>query len=249
MTVRTISGALVAVATLTGVVGTAFAAGPRTIEAPLQKFFVPNGFDDNDNVEIVAHGEFPNSCYRVENAQAKVNHEAKTIEVSVSALQYDGEICAQVVTPYIKPISVGILGKGGYKIEAKQAPAALRTFSVEARKTESPDDFIYAPVESAALITRFESGQQYINIKGRYPMTFVGCAVMKEVVVRAAPADVIVVQPVMDFVQNDPRCDFRDNNEFDLYYPLETPFYGEGLLHVRVMNGNSLNTYLNVQPM
>lgn len=240
--------ALVAGAALV-LASTALAAGPRTIAAPLQKFFVPSGFDDNDNVEIVAHGEFPNSCYRVGPARADVNHETKTIEVTVSALQYDEEICAQVITPYIKPISLGLLNKGDYKVEAKQTPNIVKSFAVTARKTESPDDFIYAPVESAALVTRFESGQQYINLKGRYPLTFVGCAVMKEVVVQAAPSDVIVVQPIMDFVQNDPRCDFRETNEFDLYYPLETPFYGEGLLHVRVMNGNSLNTYLNVQPL
>jgi hypothetical protein len=73
--------------------------------------------------------------------------------------------------------------------------------------------------------------------------------VMKEVGIQNAPADVLVVQPVMDFVQNDdPRCSLRQTSEFDLYYPLETAFYGEGLLHVRVMNGNSLNSYLNVQP-
>jgi hypothetical protein len=238
-----------ALAALGAALATTAVAAPRTIAAPLDKFFVPSGFDDNDNIEVVAHGDFPTSCYRVGNARADVNHQAKTIEVSVTALQYDGEICAQVVTPYIKSVPVGLLEKGEYKVVAKQAPSALKGFSVAARTTESPDDHIYAPVESATLVTRFESGQQYINLKGRYPLTFVGCAVMKEVVVQAAPSDVIVVQPIMDFVQNDPRCDFRETNEFDLYYPLQTPFAGEGLLHVRVMNGNSLNTYLNVQPL
>jgi hypothetical protein len=248
MTVQMFSKSFVALA-LAGVVSPALAASPRVIQAPLQTFYVPNGFDDNDNIEIVAHGEFPNSCYRVGKAEARIVPETNTVEVSVSALQYDGEICAQVVTPYIKPISLGLMVKGNYSIKAKQAPAVQKNFAVSARQTESPDDFIYAPVESAALVTRFESGQQYVNLKGRYPQTFVGCAVMKEVAIQNAPSDVLVVQPVMDFVQNDdPRCGLRQTDEFDLYYPLETAFYGEGLLHVRVMNGNSLNSYLNVQP-
>jgi hypothetical protein len=222
-------------------------AAPKSIQAPVENFFIPNGFDDNDNIEVVAHGEFPNSCYRVSGAEATVDEAAKLIKVNVMALKYDGEICAQVVTPYIKTISVGILNKGDYKVVNAVSPNIQKSFTVAARKTESPDDYIYAPVESASLITRFESGQQYVNLKGRYPLTLVGCAVMKEVIIQNSPSDVLVVQPIMEFVQDDPRCDFRDNNEFDLNYPVATPFKGEGLLHVRVMNGNSLNSFLNVQ--
>lgn len=228
--------------------GLGFARGPEKIQAPLQTFFIPAGYDDNDSIEVIAKGEFPNSCYRVSDAEATVDPTTRTISVAVSALKYEEEICAQVVTPFIKPINVGLLSTGSYSISAKQAPGLMKSFEVSRRTTESPDDFIYAPVESAALVTRFESGQQYVNLKGRYPMTFVGCAVMKEVVIRNNPSDVLVVQPIMDFVEDDPRCDFRETNEFDLNYPLEIPFYGEGLLHVRVMNGNSLNTYLNVLP-
>ena len=37
---------------------------PILIQAPVEKVFViTDGFDTNDNVEVVIKGSFPNSCY------------------------------------------------------------------------------------------------------------------------------------------------------------------------------------------
>ena len=32
------------------------------VQAPIDKVFVPLGFDDNDKVELIIHGQFPNTC-------------------------------------------------------------------------------------------------------------------------------------------------------------------------------------------
>ncbi len=36
---------------------------PKLVVAPVDNVFVPAGFDDNDNVEVVLQGYFANSCY------------------------------------------------------------------------------------------------------------------------------------------------------------------------------------------
>ncbi len=235
----------VAVAVSSALIALPALARPIQVPAPIERIFVPEGFDDNDNVEVVLYGEFPNSCYRVDNVRARANTADGRIEVEASALRYQGEICAQVVTPFIKPVSLGLLEAGDYEAVVSHAPAARANVNVGVRRTESPDDYIYAPVTSASLRWEEGSTKQLLNVKGTYPLTLVGCAVITDVRISLTQGDVVVAQPIMDFV-DDERCDNRDSQNFDEDYVMPTAFTGKGLLHVRVMNGNSLNTLLDI---
>ena len=81
-------------------------AQPLEIDAPVDKIFIPQGFDDNDNVEVVAHGDFMNGCYRVGKSDSFVDEDAKRITIEVSAYRYQHEkdqdaVCMQVMTPFI----------------------------------------------------------------------------------------------------------------------------------------------------
>ena len=38
---------------------------PEIVNIPLNKVYVPVGFDDNDRVQIVVEGDFPNTCYKI----------------------------------------------------------------------------------------------------------------------------------------------------------------------------------------
>ena len=42
---------------------------PTSIEIAAAKVYTPNGFDDNDVVQIILEGQFPNPCYQVKEVK------------------------------------------------------------------------------------------------------------------------------------------------------------------------------------
>ena len=215
-------------------------AGPTIIPAPVDSLFVPTGFDDNDNSEVIVAGMFPTACYKVGTSEAKLNSDTGEIEVIVNAYKYEG-LCAQVLTPFLQSIRLGILPSGEYTVRVKETQLT-DTVSVGKSRTSSPDDFLYAPVENAKID---ESGvAQKLILEGTYPYTFVGCALIREVKVIHKKADILEVLPVMDLI-NDERC-IRDGNEFKFEYKLADKLVGKNLVHVRVLNGQSFNRLVNI---
>ncbi|NRA64139.1 MAG: hypothetical protein HRU19_06615 [Pseudobacteriovorax sp.] len=221
-------------------------ANPVPVDAPITKIFVPQGFDDNDNSEVVIHGEFPSSCYKIGSVKADIDEESKEIAVSASALFYPDSVCIQSVTPFIQSVNVGVLKEGTYKAKMKDNAKVTREFSVSRRTTESPDDFLYAPVENAYLEVDYATGKQSIKLQGTFPYLFIGCMVIKEVRSYQAPSDVLVVLPIAEIVDG-PQCEAQgEDPSFQYTQGLSQPFSGEGLMHVRTLHGNSLNRFLQV---
>ncbi len=219
--------------------------GPTEIPASIDKIFIPHGFDDNDTTEIVLFGKFFNSCYKVGNSGAEVDHDKKTIRLWATSYHYDGEFCAQAISPYIQSVKLGILFEGTYTIAMKDDPTVTGELVIRKRTTESPDDHLYAPVHNAAVKVDAETGRQSLKIQGTYPYTLVGCMVMQEVRMDYGPNNVLVVLPIMDHMDGE-VCE-NHKQDFDLEYGLPQPLLGENLLHIRVLNGNAYNRYVNIQ--
>jgi hypothetical protein len=223
---------------------------PVEIASPIHKIYVPMGFDDNDNVEIVLHGEFPSTCYQVGDAKASVDAEKKLITVTATSLRYPGRICLQSITPFIQSVKVGVIEQGAYDVVYKAADGStLKTnLDITKRKTESPDEFLYATVDNAYLDVNAASGKQALKLQGHFPMFFVGCMVMKEVRVLSNPSDVLVVQPIAEIVEDESVCASQPSDRsYEYTSGLQEPFSGEGLLHVRTLNGNSLNRLIDLK--
>ena len=231
-----------------GFAGLSFAAkGPISIDASVEKIFIPDGFDDNDNVEVVLHGEYPSTCYSQGQTNVNVDHENKVIKVKATSLFYPDTVCIQSITPYIQPVTVGVLQKGDYKVMYEADATVTRDMKVKERTTESPDDFLYAPVDNAFVEVDFSSGKQALKLQGNFPYMFIGCMVMKEVRTYQSPEDVLVVLPIAEVVDG-PACDEQpDDRSYQITKGLSEPFYGEGLLHVRTLHGKSLNRFIDIQ--
>ena len=67
---------------------------------------------------------------------------------------------------------------------------------------------------------------------------------MKEVKTYLNPKDVLIVLPVAEIV-DDERCVVNKNTEFKIKKFVPSGFDGNGLLHVRVANGNSVNVLVH----
>lgn len=223
-------------------------SGPVEISASVSKIYIPQGFDDNDNVEVVLRGSFSDTCHQVGKATAEVDLAKKRISLKATALKYPGESCTQSVTPFIETVRLGVLPEGEYQVTYGEKDGVLQSsLKVERRKTESPDDYLYATVEDAYVDINAATGKQALKLRGQFPFFFFGCMVMKEVRTSLDSNNVLVVLPIAELVGDDVCESQPADRSFEYTSGLSAPIRGEGLLHVRTLNGNSVNSLVNIK--
>lgn len=220
----------------------AFAAQmPSEVPSPVSRIYVPYGFDDNDNVEIVMSGDFQDACYQVGRAGADVNEETKHITVWASAYVFPrGTYCAQTLTPFVQSVRVGMLKPGHYTVSYRYDAGIQSPLDVRAHTVESPDEFLYAPVENAGVFEDAQSGDQTLFLQGHYPYMFIGCMRIKEVRM-IKRADVLVVQPITEILEDKDCQDIPADHSYSMTVKVTEPFTERGLLHVRALNGDTIN--------
>jgi hypothetical protein len=222
-------------------------AEPIVMDAPVEAIFVPSGFDDNDNVEVVLHGTFPDACHRVSHATAEVDVEKGRITLYARAVVDPDEYCVQSLTPYIHPVALGKLDEGAWQVVYAKNPEIMESLYVARRQTESPDDYLFAPVENAYIQVNPESGKQVLKLEGHFPHYLIGCMVIRDVRVVRDPEDVLMVRPIAELVNTDVCTAQPADRSYEYTVGLPEPFQGEGLLHVRTLHGTSLNRFINIR--
>ena len=218
-------------------------ASPDLVTAPTEKVFVPVGFDSNDNVEVIVHGHFPNTCYKIGPATATIDYGTNTVFVEASAFVYSAAVqCAQMLIPFTESVNLGPVRPGTYRVVVKDRDTAETTeLIVGEATTESADDFLYAPVDQASVST-LADGSRTLTLEGRYPYMFVGCMVMDEVRIKKTPGNVLVVQPITKLVDGSECKPQNATKAFTITTPISaTLTNGEYLVHVRVLSGKSVN--------
>lgn len=226
----------------------AFANNAVLVQAPIEKVFVPTGFDDNDKVELIVRGQFPNSCYKMGPTSATVNEAKKVITIAAQAYFYKGAVCASMKVPFIKSVElVGGVPAGQYKIEVTARPTAISTPLVVKRATRADaDDYLYAAVQSAT-IEDARGGGDVIVLKGQHPFLIQGCVKFDGIKTNNA-SGVLVVQPITHIENDSAACTGSVNNRFEYRVPLKpTLSRGEYLMHVRVLDGSSVNQLVEIE--
>lgn len=229
-----------------GFFGMTAVAEPNEVPAPIEHIYVPHGFDNNDNIEVVLKGTFPDTCYQVGRAGYKVDVDTMQVRVWSTAFDYskEGVICSEVLTPFIQKVSIGLLPKGDFKVVLDSPSRSVEgKFKVAEATTSMPDENLYAPAHSGYVSTT-RSGKQAITLVGNFPMLYKGCMIMKDVKIYRNPLDILVVLPIVQII-DDARCPINKNTEFKIQKTVDVPIHGEGLLHVRVANGSSINHFFN----
>lgn len=234
-------------AVLCGFTGQAVARSgqPVLVTAPVDKVFVPSGFDDNDNVEIVVHGSFPNTCYKIGPATATVA--AGVVTVEAKAFLYRSIGCIQMIVPFTQSVKLGIVNTGSYEIKVEDRPNVETVpLAITRARTASPDDFLYAPTALVAL-DETTPGQYAVRIEGEFPYMFIGCMVMREVRTYVSPGNTLVVLPIAELVNDDVTCDAQVSKKFVVTQPVGALAAEEFLIHVRVLEGNSINRFVSLE--
>ena len=214
---------------------------PKLVSTDYHTGYIPDGFDTNDNVQIVGEGLFSNTCMRPANFTVRIDKQNKKIHINPRAYEYQGQMCAMVLNPYSQEINLGLLSAGSYDvIQHGLYKAKLGQLNIRLAPNSEPDEYIYAPVSEASW--NYKNGRGYITLKGSFTST---CWSMRAIQVDIQKEkNVIVVQPVSN-IKKDTAC-------ADRMVPYEKTFAVEGLdagrylLHVRSTNAKAVNNLVNV---
>ncbi len=222
-----------------------FAALPVSYESnvPVDHVYSPFGFDSNDNAEIVVSGYLPNLCYKAPKSIVSVKD--GKISVSIKAIQNQQAMgfCADVIVPFVEYISLGALDKGKYQIAVNENSnwEKKSNLIVSEASNNAIDEFIYANVNE---IVRGDEGSRKVILKGYNPSD---CLELKEIVIKDNGVDAYSILPIMKQVRSFcPRKMIPFSYEVDVPQNLEAD---RVLLHVRVMDGRSVNAFFNNKPL
>ena len=210
-------------------------SAPRPKTIPITHVYSPKGFDSNDNTQVILSGYLPSLCYKAPKAEFTVA--GSEIHIRVTAMLSESSICPLVVVPFLEPISIGALPPGAYQVLVNEESAFPATSSIGVDQAPSPaiDEHIYANVLRVDTVP----GSRNIVIRGENPSS---CFVLDRIEFVSNGSDTYSVLPILKQVQAE--C---DTVKVPFAYPAVVPSSLAGksvLLHVRVMNGKSVNVLL-----
>jgi hypothetical protein len=216
----------------------AFAFDPTVIAAPVEKVYVPKGFDNNDSVQVVVAGNFPNPCYAVHTTEVKVVEDK--ILVSVTAIapnQLNAQICADVLSPFKEEVNIGLLKKGEYQIIVNQTSEnpIKGGISIASSQSSLLDDYLYLDV---LYIEQNEGNKTSFKIKG---MRYSPCFEIDRIETISNGKDTISVLPILKQVSD--FCPMKGQPlSVDTDIDLSGLESDKVLLHVRKSDGKSFNS-------
>ena len=181
----------------------------------------------------------PNLCHK--SPQSKVVVKDKVINIQIQALhQYDNNnlFCPEMIVPFVEIVDVGMLDKGNYKVVVNgHSPNSLKSeLFVSESISNSVDEHVYANVD---YIEKSE-GSRMVNLIGYNPSD---CFVFDKIEYVDNGKDVFSILPKMKQIS-----DFCPMKMVPFNLEMEVPNNLKSdkvLLHVRVMNGKSVNSLFN----
>jgi hypothetical protein len=215
-------------------------AQPEIIPSPVKHLYVPHGFDSNDSVEVVVTGLYPNACYSRNKVEVKVQGERIDINVTAIAPEKNfNRFCPDMVVPFKEDITIGNLQGGEYEVRVNAwAPNALtKNLMIAEASSNAVDEHLYAAIEWVERKSKEEvvlHGWNYSN-----------CVVLDKVQVSSNGSDTLAVLPIMKQVS-----DFCPMKMMPVAIPVKLDMssmkMNEPLLHVRTMDGKSVNAIVNL---
>lgn len=205
------------------------------VSAPVKHLYLPDGFDSNDAVEVVVTGVFPSACFSRNDVKVKVIDDV--IDIKVTAIsQEKTRSCPDMVVPFKEVVHVGTLQGGEYKVVVNKT--LEDNFSIMEASSSSVDDHIYAAIEYIE-----KKSQKEVVLHGwRYS----NCIDLDKVEVVSNKKDTLSILPVMKQLSS--FCPMKMMpTQYAVKVDLSSMKMKEPLLHVRTMDGKSINSIINME--
>jgi hypothetical protein len=220
-----------------------FASSPSVVTAPIDHLFVPHGFDNNDNIELVVTGKYPNPCYSRNKIDVKVKGDLIDIHVTSLAKEVqNSSLCEDLKVPFSEVINVGSLQAGEYKIRVNsQTPYEQKGhLSVDLASSNSVDDFLYAQVDYVDLgFTGGQSGDALLVGRSLSP-----CLALDKVEYISNGKDTLSVLPIMKKISQD--CPEKYTSlHVPIKFNLKNYKHEKVILFVRSVEGKSIHSFVS----
>lgn len=224
------------------ITGLAHAASPITvIPSPVDHLFIPAGFDNNDNVEVVVTGHFPSTCYARNRVDVKVVKDLIDIKVTAFHRRDSSIKCLDMSVPYTEVVTVGNLQAGNYKIQVNEESKGIKdNLVISESRSNNMDEFIYAQVDYIDLgFAGGATGSAFIHAQLPSP-----CLEFDHVEYLSNGKDTISIMPIMKQVSD--FCPMKMvPYEIPIKYDLSTVTADKVLLFSRSIDGRSVSTIMN----
>ena len=213
---------------------------PELVDYEVRHAYVPEGYDSNDKVQFVVTGYLPNTCYRTGPVSAFVDNANSKIIVSQKVYKYDTH-CLQMIVPFQKTVElVGTLPEGSFDIMSTSG-TVIGKLPVKKAISTAPDDFLYAPVSDVRVETNAD-GSQSVTVEGIFESA---CMTLTELKVVEDGNHVVTALPITD---SGPVPCIAGNNPFKATAKVPAQLsHGKYLLNTRVMNGDAIFKFFNVE--
>ena len=219
--------------------GLASAHAVEVVPAPLDHLFIPAGFDNNDNVELVVTGRFPNTCYSRNRVSVRVRNETIDIRVMSLTRSDSPDKCLTLTVPFTEVVSVGNLQAGAYRITVNgHTRRGLRdTMTVSESRSNNMDDYIYSQVDFINLgFTGGQTGSAWLHAQLPSP-----CLEFDRVEYLSNGKDTIAIMPIMKKVTD--FCPMKMvPYEIPIKFDLDALPSKKVLLFSRSIDGKSVST-------
>lgn len=212
------------------------------VNVPVGHIFAPAGFDSNDNTEIIVTGYLPNLCYKAPKSIVSIKEGKISVALRASHNQAGMGFCADVMVPFVEYVNVGALDKGNYKIAVNEKSSWEKksNIAIAEASSHSIDEAIYANVGE---VVRPDEGSRKVLLRGYNPSD---CFELKEIAIIDNGLDTYSVLPKMKQIRA-----FCPKKMIPFSYEFEVPeklAADRVLLHVRVMDGRSVNAFFSNKP-
>jgi len=214
-------------------------AGPIVVNAPVEHLFVPNGFDNNDNVEVVVTGNFPNSCYSRNKVDVQIKNENINVTVTSLVNGHDQkDVCEKIEIPFMENVTIGNLQAGDYKINVNNK--LEEKLNVDIASSRSVDNHLYAMINYIELgFTGGLSGDAVLV--GRIQES---CLNLDTVEYLSNGKDTLSILPIMKKVSDDCTGE-RKYLEVPVKFKPRAFSSNKVLLFVRTMDGKSVSSLID----
>ena len=208
-------------------------ANTEIISSPVKQLFIPTGFDNNDNVEIIVSGDFPDSCHSRNKYEVKVNEDKINILIT-ALLSTDTSNCEVMSIPYLEDVTIGSLQAGEYAVTVNNKLTG--EIHITEATSSSVDDHLYAMVDYIDLgFTGGINGQFFLV--GRT----LDCLALDKVKVISNGKDTLSVLPIMK--RESTECNNRRTHfSIPVTFDMRNFDSNNVLLFVRTMDGKSVHT-------
>ncbi len=218
------------------------ASASQVVLSPLDHLYVPAGYDSNDAVEVVVTGAFPNPCYSRNQVEVRVKDALIDIRVTslapASGPKSASIVCPQMIVPFKEVVSIGNLQGGKYlvRVNAQGRNKLLDTLTVAEASSSAIDDHVYSAIEWVEQ----KGANQFVLHGVRYSP----CFELADIKAVSNGKDTVSLLPIMRQVS-----DFCPMKGMPVSYPVRLDFSSlktrRPLLHVRTLDGKSVNSIVN----